>query len=211
MRLRLGISVLALAALTAGTATAGKQRTLSPNPANDPALIGKRLDPNRYDGAGGCARRTPKGTRALKRWMKRHTKRRVPFGTIRCDGGVHGTGRALDFGLDARKKRQKRLAMRVINTWRARDARGRRNALARRMGVQLVIYNCRWWQAGDKGMSRYSACSGGRKGADPTQGHIDHMHIELTKPAAKLKTTYWKTKLEGGGGSGDTGGVGLAR
>jgi hypothetical protein len=211
MRLRLGISVLAVAVLAAGTATAGVQRTLNPNPANDPALIGKRLDPNRYDGAGRCVRRVPKGTRRLKRWMRRHTKRRVPSGTIRCDGGVHGTGRALDFGLDARKKRQKRLAMRVINTWLARDARGRRNALARRMGVQLVIFNCRWWQAGDRGMSRYSACAGGRKNADPTQGHIDHMHIELTKPAAKLKTTYWKTTLEGGGSGGKTGGVGLAR
>jgi hypothetical protein len=143
----------------------------------------------------------------LKKWMKQNTKRRVISGTVRCDGGVHGTGRALDWSLDARRKSEKRLAVRVINTWMAKDKRGRRNALARRMGVQLVIFNCKFWQAGDKRMSRYSACAGGRKGADPTQGHIDHMHIELTKPAAKLKTTFWESDLGGGdGGNGGTDG-----
>ena len=134
MRLRLGILVLAaaLAALVVGTATAGKQkRTLSPNPANDPTLIGKKLDPNRYDGASGCVRREPKGMRSLVRWMKKHTKRNTIYGTIRCDGGVHSTGRALDWMLDARKKSQKRKAMRVINTWVARDAKRRRNAASR--------------------------------------------------------------------------------
>ncbi len=210
MRTRIGtvLLVVALATLVVGPATAGKKkRTLDPNPANDPALINEKLDPNRYDGADGCVRKVPQGTRKLKRWLKQNTKKRVYSGAIRCDGGVHGTGRALDFMLDARKKWEKRLAMKVINTWLARDANGRRNALARRMGVQLVIFNCRWWQAGDRGWSRYGACSGGRKNADPTQGHIDHIHVELTKPAAKLRTSFWRTELDGGGHSHQTGGV----
>lgn len=214
MRTRLRTSLLIILALAlvagAGSAIAGK-RTLDPNPANDPVLIKKKLDPNRYDGASGCVKRNPKGMRKLIRWMKRHTKRKTIYGTIRCDGGVHSTGRALDWMLDARKKRQKRKAMRVINTWVAKDKRGRPNALARRMGIQLIIYNCRWWQAGDRGWQRYSACSGGKKNADPTQGHIDHIHIELTKPASKLRTTYWRFTPDGKGGSGgSSGGVGPA-
>lgn len=191
------LAVLAIA----GTALAGK-RTLDPNPANDPALIKKRIDPNRYDGAGGCRSSHPKGMRKLVRWMKRNTKKNAAWGTIRCDGGVHGTGRALDWMLDARKKRQRRKAMRVINTWRADDRKGRPNALARRMGVQLIIYNCRWWQAGDRRWHPYSACSAGRGNADPTQGHIDHIHIEMSRPAARLKTTFWKTATGSGGSSG---------
>lgn len=197
------LSMLAAAALVLAATALGSGRTLSPNPANDPALIGERMDPNRYDGADGCVRKDPKGMKALVKFMKRNTKKGVPYGTIRCDGGVHGTGRALDWALDARKRSQKRLAMTVINTWMAEDDRGRNNALARRMGVQLIIYNCRWWQAGDRGWSPYSACSG--KNPDPTQGHIDHVHIELTKPAAKLKTSYWQSELAGSGGSGGGG------
>ena len=194
-----------------GVATAAK-RTLDPNPANDPALIKQKLDPNRYDGAAGCVRRHPKGMSRLIKFMKRTTKKNTIYGTIRCDGGVHSTGRALDWMMDARKRKQKRLAMTVINTWFEKDNRGRPNALARRMGIQLIIYNCRWWQAGDRGWSPYSACSG--RNPDPTQGHIDHIHIELTKPAAKLRTSYWKyagtgagSGLEGSGGSGGGGGI----
>lgn len=197
------LCVLAALGLTLAATALSSGRTLSPNPANDPALIGERMDPNRYDGAGGCVSRDPKGMKALIKFMKQTTKKNVPYGTIRCDGGVHGTGRALDWALDARKRSQKRLAMTVINTWLAEDDRGRNNALARRMGVQMIIYNCRWWQAGDRGWSPYSACSG--RNPDPTQGHIDHIHIELTKPAAKLKTSFWQSELAGGGSAGGGG------
>ena len=154
--LRAGFLLLCVAAafLALGLATASaKKRVLRPNPANEPALIGVKMDPNRYDGAGKCRKRPPAGTKALIKWMKQNTKRRVVFGTVR-------------WGLDARKKKQKRMADRVINTWLAKDDRGRRNALARRMGVQLIIWNCRWWQAGDRGWQRYSACRG-TKNPDP--------------------------------------------
>jgi hypothetical protein len=208
-RPRIFLIVVLAALLVTGSAVAAK-RTLQPNPADDPALVGKRLDPNRYDGAGGCVRRDPKGMKQLIRWMKRTTKRNTIYGTIRCDGGVHGTGRALDWMLDARDKRQKRKATRVINTWLAKDRRGRPNALARRMGIQLIIYNCRWWQAGDRGWQRYSACGGDKRNADPTQGHIDHIHVELTKPASKLRTSFWETDLIKGGGAGDGGGGGVS-
>lgn len=198
MRLKPKTSLAAsLAALAlAGGAVAAE--TLDPNPANDPELISKRLDPVRYDGGGNCVRDEPRGSKALIHWMKANTSRRTAYGTIRCDGGVHGTGRALDWMLDARDPKQKRLAMRVINTWLADDARGRPHALARRMGIQLIIYNCRWWQAGDSGWQPYGACSGSKAGTDPTQGHIDHIHVELTKPAAALRTSYWAW-VRGGG------------
>jgi hypothetical protein len=208
------LTLVAVFVCALGGLAVAAPRTLNPNPANDPVLIKKKLDPNRYDGASGCVRREPRGMRKLIRWMKRHTKRNTIYGTIRCDGGVHSTGRALDWMLDARKKRQKRFAMTVINTWLAKDRRGRNNALARRMGIQLIIYNCRWWQAGDRDWKRYSACSGGKKNADPTQGHIDHIHIELTKPAGKLRTSFWEYGAPGGGssdGGGGGGGISPAR
>lgn len=215
-RNRTSLVLALLAALALVVTGAIAKPLLRPNPADDSALVKKRLDPNRYDGADGRCKDF-RGMRKLIRWMKRNTKRNTIYGTLRCgDPGLHGSGRALDWMLDARKKRQKRKAMRVINTWMARDKRGRRNALARRMGVQLIIYNCRWWQAGDRGWSWYSACSGGRKNADPTQGHIDHIHIELTKRAARARTSFWQYgtsggKKSGGGGKDGGGGIGPAR
>ena len=191
-------------ALTLGVSSSAAKLTLGLNPANDPVLIDRKLDPVRYDGADGCRKQPTKGIRRLIKWMER-TTRPAFNNAIRCDGGVHGTGRALDWTLDARKKGEKREAMRVINTWMAKDDQGRRNAFAQRMGIQLIIFNCKFWQAGDTKMSRYSACSGGRENADPTQGHIDHIHIELTKPAAKLKTSFWRSDLAGDDGDGGTG------
>ena len=219
MQTRFSPRILLLAALAvlAAGGTAAARQTLSSNPANDRVLLGTKLDPVRYDGAGGCVKRHPKGMSALIKWMKANTAKDTIYGTIRCDGGVHGTGRALDWMLDARNKRDKTRAMSVINTWLAKDDRGNRNALARRMGIQLIIYNCRFWQAGDNGWSGYSACSGGKRNADPTQGHIDHIHVELTKPAAKRRTSFWETDLGNGGevdsedgglGTGDSGGGG---
>lgn len=196
-----------LVALGAGGAIAAK-RTLDPNPANDPALLRMKMDPNRYDGAGGCVQRDPKGMKQLVKFLKQTTKKNTIYGTVRCDGGVHGTGRAVDWMLDSRKRSQKNLAMTLINTWMAKDSRGRPNALARRMGVQLIIYNCRYWQAGDRGWNPYSVCSS--KNVDPTQGHIDHVHIELTKPAAKLRTSYWEYAGTGAGVGGGGGGGGIS-
>lgn len=190
----------------------GGAGTLQPNPANRPELLRIKLDPSRYDGAGRrCAQRNPKGMKQLIRWMGAKTKRKVYYGTIRCDGGLHGTGRALDWSLDARKRSQKLKAQRVINTWLAKDRKGRPNALARRMGIQMIIFNCRFWQSGDRGLSTYSYCRGGGR-RDPTQAHVDHMHIELTRPAARLGTSFWQSRQAPGGGSrgsgGGSGGVG---
>lgn len=199
-----GLLLLCVSAvsLAIGVAEApAAKRVLKPNPANEPTLIGMKMDPIRYDGAGKCRKKVPAGTRALKKWLKQNTMRGVYSNAIRCDGGVHNTGRALDWSLDARKKKEKRKADRVVNTWLAKDDRGRRNALARRMGVQLIIWNCKFWLAGDTGMRKYSACKG-TKNPDPTQGHIDHIHVELTKPAAKLNTSFWRSEEAPGNGNG---------
>lgn len=209
-RLAIALLICACVAL-AFTASGSAKRSvhmLRPNPADDPSLVGQPMDPVRYDGAGKCVKRNPPGMDALIKWMKKNTKKNTIYGTIRCDGGVHGTGRALDWDLDARRHHQKALAMTVINTWMAPDKRGRENALARRMGIQLIIYNCRFWQAGDRGWSPYSVCSGSGP-VDPTQGHITHVHIELTKAAAKLHTSFWRNYTGAGGHDGSGGGGGV--
>lgn len=180
-----------------------RAKKLTVNPANHPELLHSKLDPVRYDRATRCVKREPRGAKKLARWMKRHSRKSAFIGIIRCEAlgsgmSVHSEGRAVDIALDARDKRDKRQAMRMIRTWLEPDEKGRHGALARRMGIQMIIYNCKWWQAGDRGWSRYGACSGGKRGANPTAAHIDHIHVELTRPAAKLKTSYWEFIRSGG-------------
>lgn len=194
--------VLGLTLLVASTASA--RLMLRPNPANDPVLVKKKLDPKRYHGPDRCRSKPTRGIRKLIRWMKQNTKRNTPYGTIRSDG-MHCTGRALDWMLDARKRPQRRKAKRVINTWMAKDKRGRNKALARRMGIQMIIYNCRIWGSYGRGWSTYGACRG-TSNPDPTQAHKDHIHIEIHKRAARLRTTFWRFQSQLGGSSGGGGG-----
>ena len=74
------------------------------------------------------------------------------------------------------------------------DANGNPHALARRLGVQGLIWNCQAWWGGD-GLVRYSACND-KKGrlnprVDDTTAHRNHVHLELSKAGAKLQTSWW--------------------
>ena len=59
--------------------------------------------------------------------------------------------------------------------------------MARRLGIQYVIWNHKIWGA-------YSASAGWRKytGADP---HTDHVHISFTWAGARSKTSFWTGKV----------------
>ena len=87
----------------------------------------------------------------------------------------------------------RRDAERLIRELLAPDSAGQPFALARRLGVQGIIWDCRaWW--GGEALQRYSACM--KKGrwnpkVDDTTAHRDHVHLELNKRGAKLATTWW--------------------
>ena len=63
------------------------------------------------------------------------------------------------------------------------DAKGRRFAMARRLGVMYVIYNRRIWGS-------YRAAEGWRPyvGANP---HTDHAHVSFSWAGARKQTSYW--------------------
>lgn len=188
---------LALLLLLGAAASAG----LRPNPANHPRLVGKEIERFRYDYAEGCRSGARKGTRALERWLADNV-RGGSWGISRCERlgsgwSVHSEGRALDWRLDASRPKEKRAAMRLIAVLLERDRRGEPAALARRMGVQGLIFNCRSWWSGQQGLGRYSYCyrpnGKKRKGLDRTQAHKDHVHIELNWPGARKRTSFWRS------------------
>lgn len=139
------------------------------NPAD--ALTHLRIEPFGYDRASRCVKRPSAGALSLQGWLSRHAKG-VSWGIVRCErwgkgsASLHAEGRALDWHLDARRPADRREAERLISLLLAPDAEGNPAALARRMGVQEIIWDCRAWFGGGDALGRYSACR--RRGVDRT-------------------------------------------
>lgn len=193
------LSALSVAALTLPAAAVALPST---NPAD--RLLKRGLDPVRYDRATRCTKSPTKGMLALQAWLERNSAG-SSWGIMRCEkwgrgsASLHAEGRAIDWHLDARVPAQRRAADRLIALLLDEDKAGNPVALARRMGVQGIIFNCGSWFGGPSGkLERYSACfgkNGKRRRLDPTTAHIDHIHIELNKLGAAKKTTFWNAKV----------------
>lgn len=152
------------------------------------------------DPAKRCQRGARKGTKAFASWLDRHAKG-DNWGIYRCEmwgkasASLHAEGRALDWRLNVRKPAERREAVRLISLLLAPDALGRPAALARRMGVQEIIWDCMYWSSSGypaspqvPAMGKYSAC---RKGVDKTTAHRDHIHFGLNKRGAAKQTSWW--------------------
>ena len=196
-----------LVSVLCALAPAASARPLHGNPANDPRLLQRPIEASRYDYAHRCLAHPQPGTVALERWLGRHF-RGVSWGIMRCEKlspgnfSLHSEGRALDWHLDAGIPAQRRAAARLIGLLLATDRDGNRTALARRMGVQGLIFNCRAWWAGAERMDRYDYCytpSGHRRRhLDRTEAHMNHIHIELDWSGAKRRTSFWRSPVARG-------------
>ena len=165
------------------------------NPAD--ALVRLPIDPYAYDRASRCEGRPDPGMLAFESWLDRNAGG-SSWGIMRCSRlgsgySLHAEGRALDWRLSVHRT-DRREATRLMRLLLATDKAGNRHALARRMGVQEIIWNCEAWWSGSSGTVRYSACfdSRGRpKRVDDTTAHRDHMHIGMNKRGAAKRTTFW--------------------
>lgn len=176
----------------------------SHNPANDPRLLKKPIEDFRYDYAKRCRDDMPPGMKALQKWLEANVRGET-WGIYRCEKlspgnySLHSEDRAIDWHLDRNIPADKHAAMDLIHTLLTKDEDGNEAALARRMGVQGLIYNCKDWWSGMRTMGQYSYCyrDNGRRRhhLDPTQAHQNHVHIELNWPGAKKKTTFWRSPL----------------
>jgi hypothetical protein len=63
--------------------------------------------------------------------------------------------------------------------------------MARRMGIQEVIWNCRVWSTRQPaaGMRPYSVCG---RGVSRTMEHKDHLHIGLNWRGARERSSFWR-------------------
>jgi hypothetical protein len=172
-------------------------RQVPSNPADRLAKL--PIDDYSYDTATKCLKQVPRGMKALEEWMGSHAGG-VSWGVMRCEkwgkhsASLHAEGRALDWHLDVHSAKDRKEATRLIDLFLAPDKLGNMHALARRMGIQELIWNCQGWFSGDGGMRPYSACydkKGKRKRVDDTNAHRNHIHIGLNWSGARMRSSFW--------------------
>jgi hypothetical protein len=206
-RLCLFAVLLGAAVLLAVSATAHAFRLpedLAPvkgNPAHRLAHL--PADPVAYDGARRCDPRPKPGVVRFTRWLQRNA-RGIFWGSYRCErwgpreASLHAEGRAVDWHLDVRRPADRRAAAKLIGLLLAPDTAGTPHALARRMGVEEIIWDCSYWGAGMVQFKRYSPCFGRdgtpRRRVGATVAHRDHIHFGLTRAGAAARTTFWRVR-----------------
>jgi hypothetical protein len=168
------------------------------NPADE--LLDVPIEDHRYDHAVKCNKRTKPGIVALTDWLQANA-RGVFWGSYRCEkwgkdsASLHAENRAIDWHLDASDKADRRAAEQLFRLLLAPDAAGNPHALARRMGVQELIWDCGYWGAGMTAFQPYGPCITKRgklrRNVNVTIAHRDHIHIGMTKPGAKAETSFW--------------------
>jgi hypothetical protein len=200
------IAVLAAFAPLAAAPAAEAIPHLPPDPApvaGNPAdgMLDVPIEDSVYDPATHCTPHAKRpGMVALQRWLEADA-RGVSWGTYRCErwgkdsASLHAEGRALDWHLDRSSPADTREAQRLIRLLLAPDQAGNAQALARRMGLEEIIWDCGYWGAGMPDFRPYSVCLNKhgkpRRHVDVTLAHRDHIHFGLSKAGAAAETSFW--------------------
>jgi hypothetical protein len=143
-----------------------------------------------YVGQSVCSPTAKPGTTAFANLLLRTYPTSRSLGISRsCSVGgrsEHKEGRAFDWGVSVYDAKQ-RASVDALMTWLLKSDRyGNRHAMARRLGIQYMIWNRRIWGA-------YAAGSGWRRytGSNP---HTDHVHFSLSWAGARKKTSFWSPR-----------------
>jgi hypothetical protein len=172
---------------------------VSHNPAD--RLLNRPIDSETYDEATHCSPKPRPGMVKLTRWMERQA-RGVSWGSYRCEmwgkhsASLHAENRALDWHLDVSVPADRAAARSLIRMLLAPDQDGNEHALARRMGIEEIIWDCSYWSAGSADFGPYAPCYGKhgqlRKHVDPTIGHRNHLHLGMSRAGAAARTSFWR-------------------
>lgn len=150
-----------------------------------------------YQPAQRCAPAAKPGTLELSRWLvRRHGSHASISRGCRRGSAVtseHQEGRAVDWSADARTAAGRQAARAVLDDLFRTDARGNEAVRARRMGVMYVIWDDRMYAAWREFRPEpylSSSCRTKRR-CSPTLRHRDHVHISLTRRAARGQTSWY--------------------
>lgn len=174
-------------ALSAGLAGPARARIVSAR-----AKYAGAIEPlAAYQGQRSCSPTAKPGVVDLSHRLLKAFPSTRSFGIVRaCSVGgqsEHKEGRAFDWGVSAKSPKGRAQVKKFVTWLSATDKYGNRYAMARRLGIQYVIWNHKIWGS-------YAAGSGWRKysGANP---HTDHVHISFAWAGARKKTSFWTGKV----------------
>ena len=180
---------VALTTLTLGAVMTPAAAAPRPPISNYPAAIEALAS---YEPQKTCSPTAKPGTSALASMLLNAYPGTRSLGIVRaCNiGGTseHKEGRAFDWGgLDAASASDRARVDDLMQWLFATDKYGNKYAMARRLGIQYMVWNRRIWGA-------YAASSGWRAytGASP---HTDHVHFSLSWAGANKTTSFWTGKV----------------
>ncbi len=148
-----------------------------------------------------CRDKPRAGTAALASWINKRFDTGTAAASMRsCDsGGVseHKDGRAIDWMMDATKKKQRKIVGRFLDRVLEADDDGNAHALARRMGLMYVIWNDHIYASYrqfEKTDYLSSSCPSKKK-CSATLRHRDHVHLSLGRPGGRGDTSWYAGRL----------------
>ncbi|MFC7486651.1 peptidoglycan-binding domain-containing protein [Knoellia sp. CPCC 206453] len=169
--------------LTGGSASAVLASSIPPPPTKP---LPSELDiAPKYQEGYRCLSGDLPGPTAFAQLLNSHYGRHI-YGINRTCAAEHGEGRALDWMNNAYTADGLALGNAITRWLAAPDAQGRPGAMARRFGINYIIWNRQMWRAYDpgRGWAPYS-------GVSP---HTDHIHISFTWDGAYKRTSWWTGK-----------------
>ena len=203
---RIPIAILLALTLTSTAHAFRLDGHIAAIPGNPSDRVPAPLDDEEYDPATHCSRKRRPGVEAAVRWLQRRP-RGAFWGSYRCEkwgdheASLHAEGRAVDWHLDVGNGGDRDEARHLIRLLLAPDKLGQPHALARRMGVEEIIWDCSYWGAGMEDFSPYRACFNKhgdlRKHVDPSIAHRNHVHLGFTKAGAAGTTSFWRARARG--------------
>lgn len=175
-----------------------------------PALAPAQLNPMRAIPAGssapdaaqfalakGCTDGPQAGTKKLRDYVQKWWPTGTSMGIYNCrktasgNPSEHGEGRAYDHGLDASSAADRATAHSLVTAFTKKDAAGNTAALARRFGVEQIIWDCKIWTSTRPTWRSYDRTGGNCAGWDKTNAHRDHVHIGQNWKGARSQTTAY--------------------
>jgi hypothetical protein len=152
----------------------------------------------RWERENTCSPTEKPGAAALRKLLRKTYGSSITSSTVRAcsasDSG-HEEGRAIDWMANRRLPAQKALADAFIAWLQAPDSYGNPDAMARRLGVEYVIWNNRVWRGYDpaRGWTVYDRCLSKKKRhkrAYDNACHRTHVHISLSWDGAYQRTSF---------------------
>lgn len=181
--------LIALAAAVTVPSPAGAAVAPPATPAFGPGIDGYAAD----DPVTHCDSARKPGAEGFRALIKNHygLGNSIDF-VYACDmssPGGHDQARAWDYGADANQPADVANVDSMLNWLLATDAYGNQHALARRFGIEFIIWNRRIIHLSNDTTNhnwRAYSCDGSASGC-----HTNHVHFEFSWAGARAQTSWW--------------------